>query len=201
MVLCLRHATVEMEPVIHIHEDDWGMRSLYPIEAMPEVDADLQEAIAAAERNRVPDGFGWTDIHQIEAPQKDYAQAGLRLSDASDALQAIMPRVSRFNATATAGFEPDVHDAWGSYEEGAYCYGYGASCFIKLETDGGLVQQIWFEGHEPETVHIQALRLAIEAIDRIIESMIVDYWQDCAGRVRDPEFFNRYVSLLAGNVR
>jgi hypothetical protein len=84
------HDFIEMEPVIHIHEDDWGMRSMHPVQAMPEVDADLQEAITAAERNRVPDGFGWTDIHQIKSPQKDYGQSGLRLADASGALQPIM---------------------------------------------------------------------------------------------------------------
>jgi hypothetical protein len=197
----LGHDFIEMEPVIHIHEDDWGMRNMHPVQAMPEVDADLQEAIAAAERNRVPDGLGWTDIHKIKAPEKDFGQSGLRLSDVSDALQRIMPRVRRFNATASAGFDPNVRDEWGYYGEDAYCYGYDASCFIKLETDGEMIERIWFEGQEPESAQLDALRRAIEVIDRIVESIVVDYWQDCAGRVRDPDFFDRYMSLLAGNGR
>ena len=60
---------------IHIHEDNWGMRNLYPLAAQSEALADLQEATAAGEKNRDPSGFGWTDVHVIKPPSTTYVDA------------------------------------------------------------------------------------------------------------------------------
>ncbi len=53
------------EPEIAIHEDDEGMRNLYPIAAREDAAGDMQSSIDAGERNRAPDGIGWTDVHLI----------------------------------------------------------------------------------------------------------------------------------------
>ncbi len=60
-----------MVDVIHIHEDDWGMRNLYPLSARAEAEKDLAEAAAAAERNLLPSGFGYTDIYMATSPSTD----------------------------------------------------------------------------------------------------------------------------------
>ena len=91
---------------IHIHEDDWAMRNLYPLDALPEASADVAQAREAGERNRAPDGAGWTDIHVIRPPSKDYSVMNLLVADATAALDGLMPRVRRFIATASVGFDP-----------------------------------------------------------------------------------------------
>jgi hypothetical protein len=181
-----------MEISIHIHEDDWGMRNLYPLEALREASADVQEASEASSRNRAPDGIGWTDVHLISQPSLDYSTVGLALTDARSALEPLMPRVRKFTATAGAGFEPGRHDPLGSYEQDAYCYGFGAACFIKLEAQGDIVKHIWFECRTEDPEKVAALRCAVLAIDALIPSAIADYWNEMAGAVRDLAFLDQY---------
>lgn len=182
---------------IHIHEDDWGMRSLHPVAAWVEAVADLGIAIEAGQRNRAPDGIGWTDVHVIQEPQHNFSSTGVSLDELSGKLGPIMPRVSRFVATALAGFDVARPDPYGSYEDDAWCFGFDAHCFIKLEPRNGLVERIWFEARTADIDRLAALRQAIQAIDRVVESLIIDYWVDVAGRVRDDEFMSAYFDRLA----
>jgi hypothetical protein len=76
------------EPVIHIHEDDWALRNLYPLATEEEVEREFDAADEAAERNAAPGG-GFTNMHVIEAPSITYLQTGLALADAAAALQAV----------------------------------------------------------------------------------------------------------------
>lgn len=181
---------------IHIHEDEWGMRCLHPLAAAAEVAADLRDAEAAIRANRAPHGVGWTDVHIIAAPAHDYAAAGLTFTQADAALTPIMPRVRRFVATASAGFDEGVQDPLGSYEDDAYCYGVDASCFVKLDGDEPLVQQIWYGADTEDPARLDRLRRAIIAVDQLVPSVIADYWLDCTGSVADGEFLDRYMRML-----
>ena len=184
------------EPAIHIHEDDWGMRNLYPVGAFFKARTDVERAADAADANRAPDGVGFTDIHVISSPSIDYSDVGLELTAVADALGIILPRVKKFTATATAGFDPNVRDPWGSYEDDAYCYGFDQTCFIKIDPADGLVKQIWFECREAVPAKLSAFSRAIQTIDAIAESVIADYWLDRVGRVRDSTFLNTYMLEL-----
>lgn len=181
-------------PKIHIHEDEWGMRCLQPLAA--EVAADLLAAETASRANRVPDGVGWTDVHVIAAPAHDYAAAGLTFAQADAALTPIMPRVRRFVATASAGFGEGAQDPMGSYEDDAFCYGIDASCFIKLDGEQPLIQRIWYRADTEDPARLDRLRRAIISIDRLVPSVIADYWLDCTGSVADGEFLDRYLRML-----
>jgi len=183
--------------VIHIHEDEVGGRNLHPLVAAADVAADVGAAAVASEANRAPGGVGWTDVHVIQQPERDYTDAGLRLADADAALAPILPRVRDFAATASAGFEPGAHDPWGVYEDDAYCYGLDAACFIKLEPDGDLVRHIWFAVETPDIERLARVRDAIVALDRLVPSVIADYWLDATGEVRDAAFFDAYLRALA----
>lgn len=182
---------------IHIHEDHWGMRNLYPIAALSEAAVDVEEAASESERNRAPDGMGWTDVHIVRPPSIDYSVAGLRLADAISAIEPFMPRVRKFTAAVGAGFDPNVRDPLGSYDQDAYCYGFDASCFIKLDLDDDRVQDVWFECRTAEMQRLAALRGAIVAIDALVPSAIADYWEDTAGAVRNIAFLDRYFQRLA----
>jgi hypothetical protein len=186
-------------PVIHIHEDDWGMRNLYPVGSLFEASADIGRAAQAGEQNRAPDGVGWTDLYQIRQPSIDYTDVRLALAATASALTAVLPRVRKFAATAMSGFNSGSRDPYGHYDEDAYCFGFDHTCFIKLEPAGDLVKQIWFECSSPTPERLASLRQAVTVIDALAESAIADYWMDCAGRVRDAAFLDAYLRALAGD--
>src|SRR5438045_693258 len=151
------------------------MRCLHPLAALDEVADEVSAADAAGEANRAPDGVGWTDMHIITPPQHDYTEAGLRLDQADAVLAPILPRVRRFAATAMAGFGPDAHDPYGTYEDEAHCYGLDATCFVKLEADGSLVRQVWFHVETEDAERLTQLREAIVALDHLVPSVVADY--------------------------
>lgn len=182
---------------IHIHEDDSGMRNLYPLDALPEASADVEQAREAGERNRAPDGIGWTDVHLIKPPSKDYSAVGLRLETLHSALDGSMPRVSKFVSSASAGFDPRTEDPYGTRETDAHCYGFDGDCFLKIEPAGEYVKGIWFECRTSDDERRNALRRAIEMIDSLAPSAIADYWNDMSGPVGDPRFLDDYFSELA----
>jgi hypothetical protein len=135
-------------------------------------------------------------MHVIAPPEHDYAEAGLRLDQADAILAPILPRVRRFAATASAGFGPDAHDPYGTYEDEAHCYGLDATCFLKLEAGGSLVRQVWFHVETPDSERLAQLREAIVALDQLVPSIVADYWLNCTGAVRDHDFLDRYVHAL-----
>ncbi len=168
-----------MVDAIRIHEDARELRNLYPLAASDEAAADLQASREASERNRAPSGVGWTDVHIIRFPSISYVDAGLRLAAAAAALAAIMPRLKVFN-------EPE-----------AWCFGRGWECFIKLEPKGGLVERIWFDLKSNDWAHAAALRAAIEAIDALCPSVLVDYPWKVEGPVSDRAFLDAYFGAHA----
>jgi hypothetical protein len=185
-----------MVDAIHIHEDDWGLRNLYPMAAWPEVARDLAESIAATERNRAPDGYGWLAMHMIEAPSVDYAALRLRLSDVEAELSAIMPRVTRFAATIFSYIGSVEKDPYGSDDDRACCFGFDATCFIKIEPEGELVKTIWFDFTSGDAEAEQAMRRAFAAIDALVPSLLVDYHKDVQGPMGDPAFLDRYFAEI-----
>ena len=177
--------------MISIHEDDWEMRSLHPLRARDEVIEDLDEAIAAGERNRVADGV-WSAIHLIKSPSFTYADAGLLLSDAAAALGPLMPRVTTFHAGPSWPVDGKLLDPFSSHEEDAWCYGFDEDCFIKLETKEALVERIWFEHRTRDPERAAALRRSIEAIESLVPSLLVDHWFHLEGACGDPSFLDDY---------
>ena len=175
------------------------MRNLYPLPALPGASADVRAAAEAGERNRAPDGARWTDVHLIQQLSTDYAATGLTLSAAAAVLEPLLPRVPRFNSTASAGFAEGPEDPWGTYEQQAWCYGFDEDCFVKLEPAGELVKQIWFECRTREQARGAALRSAVLAIDGLVPSAIADYWIDMAGPVHYPAFLDSYFEALVEN--
>lgn len=185
-----------MVDIIHIHEDDWGMRNLYPLAARAEVETDIEEAAAAAERNRAASGFGYTDLYVMKSPSTDYTEAGLTIADIERELTPILPRVRRFNATVGAAIGSHERDVLGSYEEDAWCFGLGNHCYIKFETDGEFVRIIWFDFHSGDQDDVDRFRRAIEAIDALAPSIIADYFLDFSGVVSEPGVLDEYLAAL-----
>jgi hypothetical protein len=186
-----------MADAIHIHEDDRGMRNLYPLVTRAEVEADMDECVAAAERNRAPSDPGYTAIHQIEPPSQDYAEFGLTLAKAEEVLAPILPRIRRFYATAGSAIGSAERDPLGVYEEDAWCFGLDASCYIKLDANGPLVGNIWFNLDTEDVDVAHRLRRAIEAINALVSSIIADYFLHFSGSASDHKVLDSYFAALA----
>jgi hypothetical protein len=186
-----------MVDAIHVHEDDWGMRNLYPMTVRTEVEEDITEAAAAAERNRDPSGFGFTDMYMAKSPSSDYADVGLTLAAAESALAPIFPRVRRFNATIFSAIGSAERDPYGSYEDDAWCFGLGDHCYLKLDAKGPFVGNVWFDLNTDETDAIDHLRKAIEAIDALVPSVIADYFLNFSGSVSEAGVLDGYFAGLA----
>lgn len=181
------------EPEIAIHEDDEGMRNLYPLAAYGDAVADVQQAIDASARNRATDGTAWTDVHTIKPPKATFADAGLTLDAAATALAPLMPRVHHFWSGLLGRNDPLATN-----QTQAHCFGFDATCFVKLEPKGTLVERIWFEARTDDASRLAALRNALVAIDALSPAMIADYWLDAAGPIADPVFLDAYFKALAG---
>ncbi len=104
-----------MTDLIHIHEDDWGMRNLFPLAAFSEVKEDIAKSATAAAKHQDASGFGYTDVYLIEPPSISYADVGLLVSDAEGVLLPILPRVQQFRATSFQGMTSGKQDSYGTY--------------------------------------------------------------------------------------
>ena len=183
------------EPRIWIHEDDLGMRSLYPLASAAEVARDLAEALETSERSRDPSGFGWNEIHEINPPTIDFAKTDLSLDAAIAALQALLPRILRFSAGISSS-QASGDDPLAIHEADAWCFGFDATCFIKLEVEAGKLSQIWFECADAPLEQATKLRAGLEAIDALTPCLVADYWINVTGSVGDPGFMDRYFAAL-----
>lgn len=172
------------------------MRNLYLVDCLPEAAADVRGGGGSGPKNRAPDGLGWTNVHLIQPPSTGYSKFGLRVTDAASVLEPSLPRVQEFIATASAGFDRSIRDPWGRYDHNAYCFGFDAACFLKLEVARELVEHIWFECRTREAAKVAALRQAMVAIDALVPSAIADYWNDMAGAVQDSAFLDQYFRQL-----
>ena len=186
--------------LIHIHEDEWGMRSLHPRDARDEVCVDLGESDEAAERNRDPSGFGWTDIHVIATPSVDFRDL-VGLDAFCTKLAPVMPAVTRFYATVGSSRGDGGRDPLGSYDEAATCFGFDPACYIKADIIDGAVAAIWFECRTPDVFRRDALMSGLRALDVLTPCHLVNYWLHVDGSVGDDAFLRRYADLLLAKAR
>jgi len=83
-------------------------------------------------------------------------------------------------------------DPLGSYEDDAWCFGFGPHCYLKLDVEGEHVRHIWFDLTSDAADHASALRRAMEAIDRLVPSFIADYHMDAEVPLGDADLLERH---------
>ncbi len=186
------------EIIIHIHEDDWGLRNLYPISTHAKESRDLAAAAASGEQYEDPSGFGWTDVHVIEPPKTGYAEEGLLLSDAAAALEPLMPRIKHFYATAFSAIGREERDPYGAYDDDAWAFGFGPHCYLKLEVKGTYADRIWFDVGREIPQQAAILKTAMLAINRLVPSLVVDYMTEAIVPLSDTTLLDRYFRYLVG---
>ena len=175
---------------VHIHEDDEGMRNLYPLAAGREALNDLETAKASGEQHRAPNGLGWTEVHAIREPAASFRALNRDFRDLAEAIERELPRIRHFEVGFGEGNPFHYTDA------DAYCFGCGRHLYLKLDTDDHRLSGIWYDASTADDDELLALRRALEAIDKIEPVMIADYWLNLGGEVRDPAFLNDYFAAL-----
>ncbi|WP_454796835.1 hypothetical protein [Novosphingobium lindaniclasticum] len=182
------------DPIIHVHEDDWGMRNIFPLTVQKEVAKDLDASIQSGEKNRAPAGIGWTAVHMIEEPSTSYVETGLRIAELAKLLVKFMPRVKHFYATTLGAIGSSDRYPFGAYEEEAWCFGFNAQCYLKIDTEGEYVKAIWFDISTADPNKIDALRGSMEAINALIPSFIGDYFMGAEVPIADSHLLDCYFS-------
>lgn len=176
---------------VSIDEDDEGMRNLYPAALKDEVYAQMDEAVAASERNRSASGLGWDAMHEIQSPSKKYSDFGLKVTDCAKVLGSVFPRIAEF----TVGGTPS--NPFYRHETDAHCYGLGNELYIKLEISAEIVDFIWFDICTSDEQKLALLKKAIFALNEVIPSVVADYWLHADGLISDDEFMKLYFDELA----
>lgn len=179
--------------IVHIHEDDEGMRNIYPSDAIDDAMEDIGDAKASAMNNLAPDGAGWTDVHIISEPKKTFQDIGLRWDIFAATIGEILPRIELFEVGFGAN-NPLQHK-----DIDPKCFGFGQSLYLKLETEGDDLRAIWFDARTDVEEELLALKRALEAIDKICPSMIADYWLNTGGLLGDQKFLEAYICELQEN--
>jgi hypothetical protein len=177
---------------VHIHEDDEGMRSVYPANAIVEAMEDIAAAQLSSVQNLAPNGVGWTDVHAIQEPEKSFKEIGLEWKSIANAIGEVLPRIKEFEV----GF--GTNNPYHHKDTDPACYGFGQSMYLKLETDGDDLKAIWFDTRSCVDEELFALRRALEVINEIHPSMIADYWLQTGGLIGDEVFLDAYFEGLRG---
>lgn len=184
-------------PLIHIHEDDCGMRSLYPLSAWDQVADDIDSAIEHAEKHADPNTGFSNEVRMIQAPKVDYSSTGLRVEQLKANLKDHMPVVPRFYATTGIVMETGKRDPYGIYEENAACFGFDEQCYLKVEHDGVTVKCIWFEADTTDPTRLSALKASLLEVEKLVPSVIADYWLYTYGPISDDQFLTEYFGAIA----
>lgn len=177
---------------VHIHEDDEGMRNVYPADTLDGVMDDIAAAKVSSVENLAPNGVGWTDVHAIQEPEKSFVEIGLEWQSVANAIGEVLPRIKEFEV----GF--GTNNPFHYKDLNPTCYGFGQSMYLKLETDGDYLKAIWFDTRSNVEEELFALKRALEAINEIHPSMIADYWLDTGGLIGDQSFLDAYIEGLRG---
>lgn len=177
-------------PKVHIHEDDEGMRNLYPAGAMDDASEDLAKARQNAQTALAPGGVGWTDIHPIKDPARWFREAEMDVGALSKAVGAVLPRITAFEVGFGSG------NPFRYSDPDPLCFGFGRALFLKFEAEGDLVTGIWFDVETTEETKLSALRRAFEAINEIAPVMIADYWLNSGGLIADQDYLDAYFDKL-----
>lgn len=175
---------------VRIHEDDEGMRCVYPLAALDEVHTEIDKARRAEQANRAPGGVGWTDMHMIEAPKHGYGVMKLMVSDVAAAVAAHLPKITQFEV----GFSPS--NPFYRAEGPGTCFGFGNALFLKLEGREGRLEAIWFDVVGPEDNQKAPFVDALRAIDAVAPSIIADWRLLGAGPISNPDFLSSYTDAL-----
>jgi len=176
-----------LDGVFFLHEDEWGMIDIMPIENLKGSHESAREAQEFGEAHF--DGFGWTDMYLIPEPAHPLSArkiplAHLRelvvahLSEAETVQSGIMPGEVTPREDATTGF------AFGGEDEGAM---YG-------DQENGTIHYLHIlppSKSDPDILAFWAS--ALSALGSTYQLMLTDWWSKVTVDLSDRAAVERYL--------
>jgi hypothetical protein len=166
------------DDTVYLHEDDWGMIALFPVENRKESEATVAEAQAHGDAHRAPDGAGWTAIYVAEAPKIPITTREIRL----DALAAALGPAWRRYAAVESGYSSLQEEMPGGF---AFTDGQDA---VYGTFEGDLVTSLAVRDAVP------SVRAALARIGTKWRLQLVDLWRDEVVDLSDDTELDRYFS-------
>jgi hypothetical protein len=165
----------------YIHEDDWAMIDLVPVDNAAESARVAAEADAHAEAHRAPDGVGWTAMYVIPAPSVPLQARGLTLE------------MVRATVGAAFGAPRAVTSGYSSYRE-EVARGFA------LEGDGGVLYGTTDEAGVVDGLHVYtaseepAFTAALVALGRTHRLILLDWWRHAQVDLSDADAVARWLA-------
>jgi hypothetical protein len=169
--------------VFFLHEDEWGMIDLLPVENF---DASAHIAQEAEEFGKAHfDGFGWTDLYVIPAPKVQLAVRNIPLAEVRAMASDYLPEAEHVET----GIQPgEIHSEHG------FAFGDTSKGFLYGEQAEGIVQYLCFvppEREDDESARFWAA--AFMALGTSYRLMLADWWQKKLVDLSDSDAVARYL--------
>ncbi|MBL9008353.1 MAG: hypothetical protein JNJ46_29100 [Myxococcales bacterium] len=165
-----------------LHEDEWGMIDLIPVENHAHAQSVVDEATAHADAHRAPDGLGYTDVYVAPEPLVPLSLRAVSLSTLASLLGAPWQRI------------PRVTSGYSSYREdlpNAYAYSDGNHVLYGSHREG-LVTTLHLHPGPPN----EALIDLLHALGQGLRLIVQDLWRDQVVDLRSRQATAEYVRGL-----
>lgn len=162
----------------YLHEDDWGMIELAPLENRLQSEHVVSEAREHGEANRAPDGVGWTALYVAPQPAIKLAVRGIRVDELAAALGSSWRRYAR------------VESGYSSYRE-SVSDGFAF-------TDGRDVVYGTLDAERVATLCVKeasiTLRGTLLLLGTTYRLLLIDLWRDHVVDLSDEGAIDRYLA-------
>jgi hypothetical protein len=164
--------------VFYLHEDDWGMLDIVPVENLFQSATVAKEADAHAEAHRAPDGIGWTELYELPAPTMGIGERAI----AVEALGQLLGPGWRRAARVESGYS-----SFREHRPSAFALTDGANWFYGTVADG-IVGSLHLRDRSVET---------LDALVRLAQRhrlILNDWWQHVVVDLSNPDSARRWLT-------
>lgn len=171
----------------YLHEDDWGMISVMPVENLVWARRTMGEASAFGEAHKAEDGAGWTDVYLIPGEEHSISEKGISLEALRHFIAGRLVEADEI----TSGYSSHVEGVKNGFAFGESGMDKGA---LYGNVENGIV--IRLEALRPDWEDEEAVAAfggMLVELGRMYGLMIADWWWDVVVDLRDEEAVGRYL--------
>jgi len=179
-----------MSGTFYLHEDEWGMVELLPVENMAGREAAVGEAKQFGQDHSA--GVGWTDVYMIPEAHHSIAARHIPLAELRSLVASWLPEAD----TVQSGYSTHVETLQLSFAFGNRALRSGV---FYGNYDGSTINQLDVIGPD-EQVEAKVTRFAeaLHALGERYNLMLADWWSDRVVDLRDQDAVMSYLRRDVG---